>query len=39
MVNVRRKHSQSAEMWERMAERNSVLSRHVDEPYEDGTSE
>lgn len=39
LVNVRRKHSQSAEMWERMAERNSVLSRHVDEPYEDGTSE
>lgn len=30
LENVRRKHSLSAEMWERMAARNSVLSRHLD---------
>ncbi len=35
LVNVRRKHIQSAEMWERMAERNSVLTRHVEEPSEE----
>lgn len=32
LINVRHKHSQSAEMWERMAARNAVLSRYVEEP-------
>lgn len=35
LVNVRQKHIQSAEMWERMAQRNSVLTRHVDQPSEE----
>lgn len=39
LINVRRKHSESAEMWEKMAARNAVLSRYVETPSEDGSAE
>lgn len=38
LINVRQKHLQSADTWERMAALKPTLSRHLDSQPEDGSS-